>query len=35
LGAEIRGKVPMIDFLEGLSLKENAKLFAYISEDEH
>jgi len=28
--AEIRGKVPMIDFLERLSLNERAKIFAYI-----
>jgi len=28
--AEINGKVPMIEFLESLSLKERAKIFAYI-----
>lgn len=28
--AEINGKSPMIEFLEGLSLKERAKIFAYI-----
>ncbi|MBU0566910.1 type II toxin-antitoxin system RelE/ParE family toxin [bacterium] len=27
---EINGKVPMIEFLDGLSLKECAKIFAYI-----
>ncbi len=28
--AEISGKVPMIEFLESLSIKERAKIFAYI-----
>lgn len=28
--AEINGKVPMIEFLESLTLKERAKIFAYI-----
>ncbi|MDQ7838991.1 MAG: type II toxin-antitoxin system RelE/ParE family toxin [Thermodesulfobacteriota bacterium] len=28
--AEINGKSPMIEFLESLSLKERAKIFAYI-----
>ncbi|MBI4685407.1 MAG: type II toxin-antitoxin system RelE/ParE family toxin [Nitrospirae bacterium] len=28
--AEINGKVPMIEFLDSLSLKERAKIFAYI-----
>ncbi|MDI7260598.1 MAG: type II toxin-antitoxin system RelE/ParE family toxin [Thermodesulfobacteriota bacterium] len=28
--AEINGKVPMIDFLDSLSIKERAKIFAYI-----
>ncbi|MFH1860326.1 MAG: type II toxin-antitoxin system RelE/ParE family toxin [bacterium] len=28
--AEINGKVPMIEFMESLSLKESAKIFAYI-----
>jgi hypothetical protein len=28
--AEINGKAPMIEFLESLSLKERAKIFAYI-----
>ncbi|MHB8882967.1 MAG: type II toxin-antitoxin system RelE/ParE family toxin [Thermodesulfovibrionales bacterium] len=28
--AEIRGNVPMIDFLESLTLGERAKIFAYI-----
>lgn len=28
--AEINGRVPMIEFLESLSLKERAKIFAYI-----
>lgn len=28
--AEINGKVPMIKFLDNLSLKERAKIFAYI-----
>jgi phage-related protein len=28
--AEVNGKVPMIDFLEGLSIKERAKIFANI-----
>jgi phage-related protein len=28
--AEINGKVPMIEFLESLSIKERAKIFAYI-----
>ena len=27
---EISGKVPMIEFLESLSIKERAKIFAYI-----
>ncbi|HLG29403.1 MAG TPA: type II toxin-antitoxin system RelE/ParE family toxin [Candidatus Brocadiales bacterium] len=28
--AEINGKVPMIEFLDSLSIKERAKIFAYI-----
>ncbi len=28
--AEVRGKVPMIEFLEGLSVRERAKVFASI-----
>ncbi len=28
--ADISGKVPMIEFLESLSVKERAKIFAYI-----
>ena len=28
--AEINGKVPMIEFLDNLSIKERAKIFAYI-----
>ena len=28
--AEINGKVPMIDFLDSLTIKERAKIFAYI-----
>ncbi len=28
--AEVNGKVPMIEFLDSLSLKERAKIFAYI-----
>lgn len=27
--AEVKGKVPMIEFLDGLSIKERAKIFAY------
>ena len=29
--AEINGRVPMIEFLDGLSLKERAKIFVYIN----
>ena len=29
--AEINGNVPMIEFLDGLSLKERAKIFTYIN----
>jgi len=29
--AEINGKVPMVEFLDGLSVKERAKVFAYIA----
>ncbi|MBI3752436.1 MAG: type II toxin-antitoxin system RelE/ParE family toxin, partial [Deltaproteobacteria bacterium] len=28
--AEVNGKVPMIEFLDSLSAKERAKIFAYI-----
>lgn len=28
--AELSGKIPMIEFLDGLSVKERAKIFAYI-----
>ncbi|MEW6606459.1 MAG: hypothetical protein AB1414_03255 [bacterium] len=28
--AEINGKVPMIEFLDSLSIRERAKIFAYI-----
>ncbi|MBI5055263.1 MAG: type II toxin-antitoxin system RelE/ParE family toxin [Nitrospirae bacterium] len=28
--AEIKGKIPMIEFLESLSVRERAKIFAYI-----
>ncbi len=28
--AEINDKVPMIEFLDSLSIKERAKIFAYI-----
>ena len=28
--AEINGKVPMVEFLDSLSIKERAKIFAYI-----
>ncbi|MEK7307882.1 MAG: type II toxin-antitoxin system RelE/ParE family toxin [Nitrospirota bacterium] len=28
--AEIKGKVPMIEFLESLSVKERAKIYAYV-----
>lgn len=28
--AEVNGRVPMIEFLESLSLKERAKIFAYV-----
>lgn len=28
--AEVNGKVPMIEFLDSLSIKERAKIFAYV-----